>query len=90
MKVADLFMGSSSGFATFATFADLPYAILNVERSFAPYAQVRPNERRYPFARDDQVLTWWRETTDELLALFGTLHGARGGDNVRTGAAAAD
>jgi hypothetical protein len=70
MKIADLFMGTSSGFATFATFADLPYAILNVQPSFAPHAQVRPNERRYPFAKDDQVLTWWRETTDELLALF--------------------
>src|SRR5262249_13975585 len=70
MKVAELFMGTSSGFATFAAFADMSYAILNVEHDFAPHAQVRPNDRRYPFARDHQVLTWWRETTDELLALF--------------------
>lgn len=70
MKIADLFMGTSSGFATFATFTAVPYAILNVQRDFAPYAGVKPDDRHYPFARADQILTWHRETAEELLALF--------------------
>jgi ADP-heptose:LPS heptosyltransferase len=70
MKIADLFMGTSSGFATFATFTAIPYAILNVQRDFARYAGVKPADRHYPFARANQILTWQRETTEELLALF--------------------
>jgi hypothetical protein len=70
MKIADSFMGTSSGFATFATFTAVPYAILNVQRDFAPYAGVKPDDRHYPFARADQILTWHRETAEELLALF--------------------
>ena len=70
MKIADLFMGTSSGFATFATFTQIPYAILNVQRDFARYAGVNPDDRHYPFARANQILTWHRETTEELLQLF--------------------
>ena len=70
MKIADLFMGTSSGFATFATFTALPYAILNVQKEFAPYAGIKPDDRHYPFARPNQILTWHRETAEELAALF--------------------
>jgi hypothetical protein len=70
MKIADLFMGTSSGFATFATFTRVPYAILNVQRDFAQYAGVNPDDRHYPFARANQILTWHPETTEELLQLF--------------------
>jgi len=45
MKTADLFMGTSSGFATFATFAEIPYAIVNVAHNFAPHEQMQPNDR---------------------------------------------
>jgi hypothetical protein len=77
LKIADLFMGTSSGFATFVTFTDVPYAIINVEHSFARHAEVRLNDRHYPFAKDDQVLTWHRETTEELLSLFEELYPGR-------------
>ena len=73
MKIADLFMGTSSGFATFATFTALPYAILNVQKEFAPYAGIKPDDRHYPFARPNQILTWHRETAEELAALFGEI-----------------
>jgi hypothetical protein len=68
----------------------LPYAIVNVEHNFARHAQVRPNDRRYPFARNDQVLTWRQETTEELQALFRELYraGTRGGDDLRASGAA--
>ena len=70
LKIADLFMGTSSGFATFATFTDIAYAIVNVEHSFAGPAEVRLNDRHFPFAKANQVLTWQTETGEELLSLF--------------------
>ena len=74
LKIADLFMGTSSGFATFATFTEVAYAIVNVEHNFARHAEVRPHDRHYPFAKSDQVLTWQRESTEELLSLFDELY----------------
>ena len=67
LKIADLFMGTSSGFATFATFTDIAYAIVNVEHSFAGPAEVHVDDRHFPFAKANQRLTWRRETTEELL-----------------------
>ena len=75
LKIADLFMGTSSGFATFATFTDIAYAIVNVEHSFAGPAEVRVNDRHFPFAKANQVLTWRRETGEELLSLFDEVYG---------------
>jgi len=77
--IAALFMGTSSGFATFATFADMPYAILSLEHRFAPRAGMAPGDRHYPFGRADQVVTWRLETTEELLALFEELYRSRSG-----------
>jgi len=75
LRIADLFMGTSSGFATFATFTDIAYAIVNVEHSFAGPAEVRVNDRHFPFAKANQVLTWRRETGEELLSLFDEVYG---------------
>jgi hypothetical protein len=72
-KIADLFMGTSSGFATFATFCGVAYVIVNVAHNFAPHAEIRPHDRSYPFAAANQVLTWRTETTEELLSLFDEL-----------------
>src|SRR5262249_58266597 len=44
--------------------------IVNVERSFAGPAEVRPGGRHFPFAKANQILTWQQESTEELLALF--------------------
>jgi hypothetical protein len=70
LRIADAFIGTSSGFATFATFTDIAYAIVNVEQSFAGPAEVRPGDRHFPFAKANQILTWQQESTEELLALF--------------------
>jgi hypothetical protein len=83
LGIADLFMGTSSGFATFVTFTDVAYAILNVEHSFARPAGIALGDRRYPFAKPNQVLTWRSETTEELLALFDEVY-----SGMRSGAAA--
>ena len=84
LRIADLFMGTSSGFATFVTFTNVAYAILNVEHSFSRYAEIRVDERRYPFAKANQVLTWRPETTEELLALFHELYSGMRSDATTT------
>jgi hypothetical protein len=89
MKIARLFMGSSSGFATFATFTDIAYAIVGCEHRFAAPAGVTPGDRHYPFARANQLLLWHRETTEELLALFEELYADVEVEGVATGASAA-
>lgn len=82
IRIAELFMGTSSGFATFATFSEMSYAILNIEHSFAPHVGLQVGDRHYPFGRPRQILTWHRETTDELLALFNELYENRSGRRV--------
>jgi hypothetical protein len=89
LKIADLFMGTSSGFATFATFTDIAYAIVNVEHSFAGPAEVRLDDRHFPFAKANQILTWRRETGEELLSLFDEIYaGVRPDGAMKPGTAA--
>jgi hypothetical protein len=71
---ADLFMGSSSGFATMATFCNKPYVITNVQHLFARYIGVPVGARHYPFGNENQILYWETETQDVLLDFFEELH----------------
>ena len=71
LKIADLFMGTSSGFATFATFHR--HRLCHRQRRAQlrrPCRKCSLNDRHFPFAKANQVLTWRRETTEELLSLF--------------------
>jgi hypothetical protein len=72
---ADLFMGTSSGFATMATFSNVPYVITKIEGLFARYAGVRAGSRHYPFGGDNQILYWETETRGVLLEFFETVRG---------------
>jgi len=74
MKIADMFMGTPSGFSAFATFTSIAYAILNMEHRFAEHGDISPGDRHYPFAGANQILTWHRETADELLGVFEELY----------------
>lgn len=65
---ADLFMGTSSGFATMATFSTTPYLITDIEHHFAQYAEVAVGAENYPFALPQQKLMWRRETSADLVA----------------------
>jgi hypothetical protein len=71
---ADLFMGSSSGFATMATFCNKPYVITNIQHLFSQYIDVPVGGRHYPFGSENQVLYWETETQDVLLDFFEELH----------------
>ncbi len=64
---ADMFIGTSSGFATMATFSDLPYMICNIEPYFAKYAEVSVGEN-YPFAQPGQSLYWPKEDAEMMFA----------------------
>lgn len=68
LTISDLFIGTSSGFATMATFTDTPYLICDIEHFFAPFAGVEVGAPHYPFGHKDQILLWGRETSDLLLA----------------------
>lgn len=71
---ADLFMGSSSGFAGMATYCNKPYFITNTQHLFARYAEVKIGDRHYPFGNENQVLCWEKEDQDMLLDAFGELY----------------
>jgi ADP-heptose:LPS heptosyltransferase len=71
---ADLFMGSSSGFAAMATFCNKPYLITNIQDFFSQYIDVPVGGRRYPFGNENQILYWETETQDVLLDFFEELH----------------
>ncbi len=58
---SNMFIGTSSGFATMATFTDVPYLICNIEHFFAAFAGVEVGATHYPFAHEHQTLLWERE-----------------------------
>lgn len=66
---ANLFMGTSSGFAAGATFSDVPYVITNYERAVAPRVGINIGDN-YPFANKHQTISWERESTGLLMSLF--------------------
>jgi hypothetical protein len=67
---ADLFMGSSSGFAAMATFCNKPYAITNVQHQWSRHIGVPVGGRHFPFGGANQVLSWERESASRLLGLL--------------------
>ncbi len=71
---ADLFMGTSSGFATMATFGTKPYLITNVQHVFSRYNGVPVGGRHYLFGTENQILYWEKETQDVLLDFFEEIH----------------
>jgi hypothetical protein len=70
LTASNLFMGTSSGFATMATFSGVPYVITHIEPFFARYAGIAPNAARYPFAAAGQHLVWHKEDARLLLHYF--------------------
>lgn len=71
---SDLFMGTSSGFSALATFSKIPYIITNFDHGAANYVDLPVGAKNYPFALENQILNWERETTELLLSLFGSMY----------------
>jgi hypothetical protein len=76
---ADLFMGSSSGFAAMATFCNRPYVITNIQHLFSGYIDVPVGGRHYPFGNENQILYWEKENQDVLLDFYDELRGRLSG-----------
>jgi hypothetical protein len=70
LRHGHLFMGTASGFATMASFTDVPYVITNMERAFAQCAGLEIGAGTYPFAQANQHLVWEREDAHLLLDYF--------------------
>jgi hypothetical protein len=66
----DLFMGTSSGFSTAATFSETPYVITNMEKQVSSLTGVPVGSDRYPFGLKYQWIHWEREIEEVLLARF--------------------
>ncbi len=77
LRHADLFMGTSSGFATMATFTNVPYVITNIEHYFASWAGVEAGASRYPFGLPNQHLVWRKEDASLLLEYFTSVYEGR-------------
>jgi hypothetical protein len=67
---SDLFMGTSSGFSALATFSEIPYIITNFDRAASKYVELAFGARSYPFALENQIIIWERESTELLVSLF--------------------
>lgn len=78
MHVADAFIGTSSGFATKATFSDRPYMIVDIEAFFSTFIEVPVGGERYPFALEHQRLIWTKENADLLYDYLDEVYRASG------------
>ena len=76
LDACDLFLGTSSGFGTMATFSRVPYLITSIEEMFAPYAGIPVGAERYPFAHEQQRLVWRQEDALLLRRHFEQVYGA--------------
>jgi hypothetical protein len=71
---ADLFMGTSSGFATMATFCNIPYVITKIQHLFSAYIDLPVGARRYQFGGENQILYWETEDEEVLSGFFEEVH----------------
>jgi hypothetical protein len=67
---ADLFIGTSSGFAAMANFSTTPYFITKMTQQSCKAYDVPYGSTSLPFAAPNQVLVYENETTELLLGLL--------------------
>jgi len=64
------FMGTNSGFANVAAFSDIPHLITSIEDAHAVHAEISVGDSKHPFARNNQILLWEKETFKNLMFWF--------------------
>ena len=72
MLNADLFIGTSSGFAAMANFSTVPYFITKMNRKSCKAYGIKETDDRLPFAQPDQFLIYEPEAADLLMRLLET------------------
>jgi hypothetical protein len=70
MLRSDLFMGTSSGFATMANFSEVPYFITKMTRESCKAYRIEYGAERLPFATNRQFLVYEPETRESLMRLL--------------------
>lgn len=70
MNRADLFIGSSSGFAAYANFSDIPYFITKMNPVACRAYVIPEGSTRLPFAFQRQELVYENETSEMLMGLL--------------------
>lgn len=70
MRKADLFIGTSSGFAAMANFSDTPYFVTRMNKESCNAYHISPGDDRLPFAKPNQFLVYEPETADLLTDLL--------------------
>lgn len=70
MLKADLFIGTSSGFAAMANFSTIPYFITKMNDGSCGAYGIPPGSTRLPFAEPDQILVYGAETCEVLTRLL--------------------
>ena len=70
MLRSDLFIGTSSGFATMANFSEVPYFITKVTRDSCNAYRIEYGVERLPFATERQLLVYEPETHELLMRLL--------------------
>ena len=70
MCEADLFLGTSSGFAAMANFTSIPYFITKMNRESCKAYQIEDGSNRLPFAQPNQLLVYEPETSALLMRLL--------------------
>ena len=70
MQEADLFLGTSSGFAAMANFTSIPYFITKMNSESCKAYEIEDGSDRLPFAKADQLLVYEPETSKLLMRLL--------------------
>ena len=70
MLRSDLFIGTSSGFATMANFSGVPYFITKMTRHSCNAYRIEYGAERLPFATKRQILVYEPETRELLMRLL--------------------
>lgn len=70
MNRGDLFIGSSSGFAAYANFSEIPYFITKMNPGACRAYVIPEGSSRLPFAFPKQELVYEKETSEMLMGLL--------------------
>lgn len=70
MRISDLFIGASSGFAAMANFCEIPYFITRMTKEACKAYGIEFYSERLPFGTDRQILVYEPETKELLMRLL--------------------
>lgn len=70
LREADLFIGTSSGFAAMANFCAVPYFVTHMNKESCKAYAIPEGQNTLPFAAENQELVYGKETSELLMELL--------------------